>query len=92
MSQAAILADPTALSADKLARMTGEGVRELVGWKRGLPLQEERACLLREVGYVPRNVCNGRAAAATPSPSWLTRALGWNRRHTAAWRALLRSL
>lgn len=28
----------------------GSGVRELVGWKRDLPEQEERARLLREVG------------------------------------------
>ncbi|KAG2492024.1 hypothetical protein HYH03_009753 [Edaphochlamys debaryana] len=48
--KAALEADPTALDAEKLMWITGEGVRQLLGWKRDVPLQEERARLLREVG------------------------------------------
>ena len=48
--QAAITADAHALTSDRLATVTGEGVQRLVGWHRPLPLQAERARLLREVG------------------------------------------
>lgn len=60
--KASILADPTALSANKLAQITGDGVRQLVGWKRDLPLQEERARLLREVGTALLASFRGEAA------------------------------
>lgn len=47
----ALRADPHALDASRLAAIDGEGVRALIsGWKREVPLQEERARLLREVG------------------------------------------
>lgn len=48
--QAAVLRDPHAIDAERLARVTGEELQELVGWERPLPLQGERARLLREVG------------------------------------------
>lgn len=48
--------DPSCLDADKLQWTTGEDVQKLMGWSREVPLQEERARLLREVGAV---VCRG---------------------------------
>lgn len=48
--QAALEADPTALDADKLMWISGPDVRRLLKWSRPLPLEEERARLLREVG------------------------------------------
>ncbi len=47
--QASVLRDSSCLDAARLAEMTSEGLQALVGWKRALPLQEERARLLREV-------------------------------------------
>lgn len=46
----ALLADPGALDAARLASIDGPGVRALLGWPRALPLEAERARLLREVG------------------------------------------
>ncbi|GAB4820369.1 hypothetical protein N2152v2_007415 [Parachlorella kessleri] len=48
--KASVLRDSSCLDAARLAEMTSEGLQALVGWKRALPLQEERARLLREVG------------------------------------------
>lgn len=48
--QAAVIADPEALSAARLAQATGDDVQSLLGWPRPVPLQAERARLLREVG------------------------------------------
>jgi hypothetical protein len=42
--------------------MTGPGVRQLIGWHRDLPQQEERARLLREVGSVLQQQFGGQAA------------------------------
>ena len=47
--RAALQRDPGALCAGRLAEMTGPEVQELLGWPRAVPLQEERARLLREV-------------------------------------------
>lgn len=48
--QRALLRDPGILAAPRLAQAQGQDVRDLLGRKRELPLQEERARLLREVG------------------------------------------
>lgn len=45
-----LLADPGALDAERLAAIDGTGVRRLLRWPRALPLEGERARLLREVG------------------------------------------
>jgi hypothetical protein len=47
--KASLLEDPHCLDAGRLAGIDGAGVRALVRWKRDLPLQDERARLLREV-------------------------------------------
>ena len=47
----ALLADPRALDAGRLAVLDGADVRRLLQWPRPLPLEEERARLLREVGW-----------------------------------------
>lgn len=47
--KAAVLADAGVLDAQHLVTLTGEGLQEMVGWERPLPLQGERARLLREV-------------------------------------------
>lgn len=41
---------------------SGLQVRQLIGWHRPLPLEEERARLLREVGTVLQAKFNGSAA------------------------------
>ncbi|GIL83017.1 hypothetical protein Vretimale_8527 [Volvox reticuliferus] len=48
--KAALEADPTVLDADKLLWTSGDDVQRLLGWDRQVPLQDERARLLREVG------------------------------------------
>lgn len=45
----ALDADSAALDAARLAELDGPGVRRLLGWPRPLPLEDERARLLREV-------------------------------------------
>lgn len=47
----ALLADPTVLDAVRLTAIDGLGVRRLLRWPRPLPLEEERARLLREVSW-----------------------------------------
>lgn len=42
--------DPTALEASRLESMDGPAVQRLLGRSQPLPLQEERAALLREIG------------------------------------------
>mmetsp|Transcript_160 Transcript_160/g.265 ORF Transcript_160/g.265 Transcript_160/m.265 type:complete len:323 (+) Transcript_160:123-1091(+) len=60
---AALLEDPQALSATRLAAMTGADVRKLIGWSGGnVPLQDERARLLREVGEGLLESYSGSAA------------------------------
>lgn len=44
--------DPSCLDPHSLARASAEDVRALLGWSRRLPLEEERARLVREVGRV----------------------------------------
>ena len=55
--------DPSALSADRLAEVTGPDLRRMMGWERPLPQEEERARLLREVGDGLRRCFGGRAAS-----------------------------
>ena len=47
-TQAAVLADPNALQAERLAAMDSLGLAALLG--RSMPLQEERARLVSEAG------------------------------------------
>eukprot|EP00798_Chlamydomonas_sp_ICE-L_P019267 gene19267-25904_t len=54
--------DPEAISANRLAHITGPEVKELIGWRRDVPLQEERARLLREVGTVLLESFQGQAS------------------------------
>ncbi|KAI8462903.1 MAG: hypothetical protein J3K34DRAFT_527409 [Monoraphidium minutum] len=61
--KASMLEDIGCLDAEKLATIDGAGVRALVRWGRDLPLQEERARLLREVGAGLLRHFGGRAAA-----------------------------
>ncbi|PNW81142.1 hypothetical protein CHLRE_07g344150v5 [Chlamydomonas reinhardtii] len=61
--KAALEEDPTALDAENLMWMDGEGVRRLLRWPRDVPLQEERARLLREVGAGLMSHFGGSAAA-----------------------------
>lgn len=60
--KAALEADPTALDADKLMWISGPDVRRLLKWSRPLPLEEERARLLREVGAALAQHFDGRAS------------------------------
>ncbi|GLC34374.1 hypothetical protein PLESTB_000736000 [Pleodorina starrii] len=60
--KAALEADPTVLDADKLLWSTGEDVQRLLGWSKPVPLQDERARLLREVGSALLQHFNGQAA------------------------------
>ena len=55
--QRSLQRDPGLLQASRLCNMRGEDVRELLGWKRDLPQQEERARLLREVQRVCVCLC-----------------------------------
>ncbi|KAJ9534515.1 hypothetical protein QJQ45_022133 [Haematococcus lacustris] len=57
--KAAVLADHTCLAAERLVQCQGEDVQALLGWPRPVPLQEERARLLREVGAGLLQHCGG---------------------------------
>ncbi|KAL6761190.1 hypothetical protein V8C86DRAFT_2537458 [Haematococcus lacustris] len=57
--KAAVLADQTCLAAERLVQCKGEDVQALLGWPRPVPLQEERARLLREVGAGLLQHCGG---------------------------------
>ena len=46
----ALLADRGCLDPGRLAEIDGPGLRALLGWPRTLPLEQERARLLREIG------------------------------------------
>ncbi|KAI7835398.1 hypothetical protein COHA_010694 [Chlorella ohadii] len=58
----AVQADPQALHAERLATVDGPGVRRLLRQERPLPLEEERARLLREVGAALLDQYQGQAA------------------------------
>ncbi|GFH19570.1 queuosine salvage protein, partial [Haematococcus lacustris] len=57
--KAAVLADPNCLASGRLAQCQGKDVQALLGWPRPVPLQEERARLLREVGAGLLQHCGG---------------------------------
>jgi hypothetical protein len=57
-----LLADSSALDAGRLAVIDGPMLRSLLRWPRPLPLEEERARLLREVGEVLLQLYGGLAA------------------------------
>ncbi|KAJ7558350.1 hypothetical protein O6H91_04G034900 [Diphasiastrum complanatum] len=58
----ALLADDTVLDAHRLQSYTGPKLRELLHWPRNLPLEEERARLLREVGAELEKSFGGKAS------------------------------
>lgn len=58
----AVQADPQALHAERLAAIDGPGVRQLLQQEQRLPLEEERARLLREVGAALLDLYEGQAA------------------------------
>ena len=53
VAQAAVMANSEALSAERLADMTEQGLQGLVAWHQPLPLSAARARLLREVQVAP---------------------------------------
>ncbi len=61
-AQNALTSDPSSLSAERLAAVQGEDIQRLLGWQRAVPLQEERARLLREVST--RAVTEATASSA----------------------------
>jgi hypothetical protein len=72
--RAALLQDPAALDAQRLATVDGPALRRLLRWPRPLPLEEERARLLREVGARLAGSClptawGGRGCTNAPAYS-----------------------
>ena len=57
-----ITADPSIISAAKLACIDEDGVQDLLQWPRSVPLAGERARLLRELGSALTLHFNGQAA------------------------------
>ncbi|KAH7296371.1 hypothetical protein KP509_26G021400 [Ceratopteris richardii] len=55
------MADQTIFDASRLERFTGVDLRRLLNWPRELPLEEERARLLREVGIELNRSFKGKA-------------------------------
>ena len=47
----ALVMDRACLDPSRLIQIDGAGLRELIGWPRTLPLENERARLLREIGH-----------------------------------------
>ncbi|KXZ54661.1 hypothetical protein GPECTOR_4g727 [Gonium pectorale] len=60
--KASLERDPTVLDAERLMWISGDEVQALLGWPRKVPLQEERARLLREVGGALMQHFDGQAA------------------------------
>eukprot|EP00249_Psilotum_nudum_P003992 c17513_g1_i2 orf=190-1242(+) len=58
----ALLADKSVFSASRLKRITGLGLRKMLGWPKELPLEDERARLLQEVGIELEKNFEGQAA------------------------------
>jgi hypothetical protein len=58
----ALEADPGALDAKRLTGIDGPALRKMLGWPRPLPLEDERARLLREVGQGLLNHFGGSCA------------------------------
>ncbi|KAL2614023.1 hypothetical protein R1flu_025715 [Riccia fluitans] len=58
----ALHVDSNCFSADRLQKYTGPELRQLLNWPRPLPLEDERARLLRELGFVLAKHFEGSAA------------------------------
>ncbi|GAB2282700.1 hypothetical protein Dimus_017238 [Dionaea muscipula] len=58
----ALKRDNSILDADRLQKYTGPDLRELLEWPRPLPLEDERARLLREVGNELEKSFGGKAS------------------------------
>ncbi|KAL3675705.1 hypothetical protein R1sor_025653 [Riccia sorocarpa] len=58
----ALFADSKAFDAERLQKYTGPELRQLLKWPRRLPLEDERARLLRELGFVLAKHFEGSAA------------------------------
>ncbi|GAV58711.1 DUF2419 domain-containing protein, partial [Cephalotus follicularis] len=60
--KAALQNDKCVFEADHLKKLTGPQLRELLKWPRPLPLEDERARLLNEVGLVLEKDFEGKAS------------------------------
>ncbi|KAL9461270.1 hypothetical protein AB3S75_004297 [Citrus x aurantiifolia] len=60
--KAALQNDKSAFDADRLQKYTGPELRELLKWPRPLPLEDERARLLHEVGFELERNFGGKAS------------------------------
>lgn len=60
--RSAVMADKSIFDADRLMKFTGVDLRKLLNWPRELPLEEERARLLREVGSELNRSFGGKAS------------------------------
>lgn len=60
--RSALMADKSTFDADHLENITGMDLRKLLNWPRELPLEDERARLLREVGVELKQSFGGKAA------------------------------
>ncbi|KAF7828632.1 queuosine salvage protein-like [Senna tora] len=60
--KAALQNDKSAFDADRLQKYTGPQLRELLGWPRPLPLEDERVRLLHEVGFELERSFEGKAS------------------------------
>ncbi|GAB2231785.1 hypothetical protein Droror1_Dr00010797 [Drosera rotundifolia] len=65
----ALKRDNSVLDADRLQKYTGPDLRELLEWPRPLPLEDERARLLNEVGNVLERSFDGKASNLVESSS-----------------------
>ncbi|KAI5084156.1 hypothetical protein GOP47_0001122 [Adiantum capillus-veneris] len=60
--RSALMADASTFDADRLEKFTGMDLRKILNWPRELPLEEERARLLREIGTELNRSFSGKAA------------------------------
>lgn len=57
-----VLQDPASISAESLMQMESSQLRTLIDWQDDLPLADERARLLRELGHTLSSKFEGQAA------------------------------
>lgn len=60
--KSALMADKSVFDADRLENITGPDLRTILHWPRELPLEDERARLLQEVGVELKRSFDGKAA------------------------------